>query len=451
MALALPGIDHPDQIFQSTEQAHRALFGFGVVPWEFRGAARSWLVADLVALFMGPAAWLSDSPAFYLGAVGLGFAALSLVQVWAAYEIARPFGRTHALLAGFGAAVWFDLVYYATRPLSETVATSALLAAIALLTRPGRAPVVWGGLALGLAFVFRYHLSPALAVIALAGARRDIRGGWLPLLAGAMLPILLLGLVDWMSWGTPFISILKNLQFNLIEGRSQDYGVGHPLWYLAAIVVRWDVFIVVALLALGLGTAKKPLLLLVAAVILLSHSLIAHKEYRFILPALACLTVLVAIGMAELIRLASQRMPRAAPFLLAAGLILWLGGSLAAALSADGQKRLTAGRNGLDAFAALHERPALCGLAIDAEWWSTPGYAGLHRDVPLYLWETLKGNPAAVNYMTRAQETPPAPGFAREVCFAKGPWPAICLDRRDGACTPAPALGLNEELIRRGQ
>ena len=39
-----PNIHHPDELFQYLEQAHRLVFGYGVVPWEFRVGTRSWLL-----------------------------------------------------------------------------------------------------------------------------------------------------------------------------------------------------------------------------------------------------------------------------------------------------------------------------------------------------------------------------------------------------------------------
>ena len=35
---------HPDELIQYLEQAHRIVFGYGVVPWEFREFIRSWLI-----------------------------------------------------------------------------------------------------------------------------------------------------------------------------------------------------------------------------------------------------------------------------------------------------------------------------------------------------------------------------------------------------------------------
>ena len=48
-ALAFPNVVWPDEIFQTLEQAHRLAFGYGIVPWEFRAGARSWLLPGLLA------------------------------------------------------------------------------------------------------------------------------------------------------------------------------------------------------------------------------------------------------------------------------------------------------------------------------------------------------------------------------------------------------------------
>jgi len=48
-AIFYPGINHPDEVFQSLEQAHRLVFGYGAVPWEFEYGARSWLLPGMLA------------------------------------------------------------------------------------------------------------------------------------------------------------------------------------------------------------------------------------------------------------------------------------------------------------------------------------------------------------------------------------------------------------------
>ena len=44
------GTNHPDEIFQMLEPAHRFVYGFGIQAWEFRDGARSWFLPGIVAL-----------------------------------------------------------------------------------------------------------------------------------------------------------------------------------------------------------------------------------------------------------------------------------------------------------------------------------------------------------------------------------------------------------------
>ena len=48
-AFASPNLAHPDEIFQNQEQAHRLVYGYGIVPWEFREGVRSWILPGLLA------------------------------------------------------------------------------------------------------------------------------------------------------------------------------------------------------------------------------------------------------------------------------------------------------------------------------------------------------------------------------------------------------------------
>src|SRR6185369_14224273 len=43
------GVVWPDEVYQSLEQAHRLVFGFGFLPWEFDVGARSWVFPGLLA------------------------------------------------------------------------------------------------------------------------------------------------------------------------------------------------------------------------------------------------------------------------------------------------------------------------------------------------------------------------------------------------------------------
>lgn len=454
-----PGTEHPDEIYQATEQAHRLLFGYGIVPWEFRAGARSWLIPGFLAGLLAPLSWVWPEPRDYLAGLSIALGALSLVSVWAAWDIGRPFGRAYAVAAAFAVAAWIELAWFGIRPLSESFATSSLLAAIALLTGDGtRRRLFWGGLALGVAFILRFHLAPALAIVALASGGSDFRKRWLPMLAGAAIPVAILGAVDAATWGTPFGSLVSNLRFNLVDGRASVFGTA-PAWaYLFSVADRWGLALIVLAPLIGIGATRKPLLLWVALAIIVSHSLIPHKEHRFIVPALACLIVLAGIGMAELagaIRhrfagAAAQRLP------LPGLLILFAATSLAVAPSATAH-RLGADRNLREAFSSLHRDPTLCGLALaDQRWFLSPGYAALHRPMPIYLWDRLvaNGNSNAASAIVVAGDEPsPDASFGATECFGEegDAFAPVCIHRRGGDCQAAPGLDLNAELTRIGQ
>src|SRR5260370_9846149 len=46
------GIYWPDEIYQSLEPAHRLVFGYGLIAWEFVQGARSWALPVVVAAIL---------------------------------------------------------------------------------------------------------------------------------------------------------------------------------------------------------------------------------------------------------------------------------------------------------------------------------------------------------------------------------------------------------------
>jgi phosphatidylinositol glycan class B len=52
-----PSLHHPDENYQTLEQAHRLVFGYGVKTWEFEDGIRSLVIPYLLAGVF----WLTDS------------------------------------------------------------------------------------------------------------------------------------------------------------------------------------------------------------------------------------------------------------------------------------------------------------------------------------------------------------------------------------------------------
>ena len=104
------------------------------------------------------------------------------------------------------------------------------------------------------------------------------------------------GLLDWLTWGRPFHSLIAYVDFNLLRGGASTFGV-EPFWYYLQSL--WHStgpsLLVLGLLAV-LGGARAPALGLTVLANLLVHSWIPHKELRFLVPSLPLACALVGIG-----------------------------------------------------------------------------------------------------------------------------------------------------------
>ena len=145
-----------------------------------------------------------------------------------------------------------------------------------------------------------------------------------------------------------------------------------------------------------LSVRRAPLPALMAIAIIGAHSLLGHKEYRFIFPAIPLLLIGVAIGAAsivERVRAARQRTwtATAIALLLAASTYAGLDFHRQKTPTGLGDQRTatsywTAFGAPLAAMRELSQRDDVRGLAIDGiEWQFCGGYSWLHHDVPIYF------------------------------------------------------------------
>jgi hypothetical protein len=450
-----PGIRYPDEVMQSLEQAHRLVFGNGLVPWEFRVGARSWLLPALLAAPM----WLGgrmapDTDAYRLLAQAL-VATLSAATVVIGFVWARKHGTRHAVVTAVVLCTWFELVYFGARALGEVVASAFLFAGVYLCAarepRSARHDF-FAGACLAAAFVFRFHFAPALALAAIWLCRAEFRARWMPMLLGAAIPLLALGIVDGIAWSEPFGSIVNNFRANILQGRSHVYGTSGVGWYVLQLVERWHYALpAIALLALW-GARREPLPLLVAVTVLLAHSAIAHKEYRFIYPALLLVVFCAALGTAELLRWFQQRRAGAAVSrsAIVVACAAWLASSLALAVAPAMRPEWTRGRAGIELMSRAG-REAHCGVGLLVGWSWTGGYSSLHRNLPLYLldWNRDRWNTQAFDawILPQGMLDPRPAGYRRVQCDVQGTAgaAALCLWMRSGGCD---ATGATNEAQR---
>jgi GPI mannosyltransferase 3 len=445
-----PSLNWADEIFQSLEQAHRVVYGTGLVPWEFELGVRSWLLPGLVAGLMEITRLIGDGPDYYLPVIFFCFAAVATLPVICVYRwCERSFGVSGAIIGGLFVALAPELVYFGARTLAEVVAGHLLIAAIYLLDRPERAsPLRFGaaGALIALIFVLRLQLAPALAVIALWTTWRQPRERLWPFVAGAACCLALSGLLDAVTLGYPFASLWRYLDYNLFYGVSSLFGTQPWDYYLQYELALWQGALIPITALVIIGAIRRPLLLAAAAIIVASHSAIPHKEIRFIYPAAVLLAALAAIGLAQVAAWGrarySDRGGATACVVLCAsyGCFLaylgWTGDTMA------GLRTFKHGN--LLAASVVEHMQGNCGIGLYGldgnDWTSSGGYSYLQQPVPIYWPKDAREFAATENGFDVLISTKPWPGeaagnFTNEQCFG-----AVCIARRRGSCAAVPML-----------
>ena len=454
--LAVPSAVWADEIFQTAEPAHRLVFGNGLVPWEFQLGVRSWLLPGVIAGLMELSRLAGDGPDYYLPVIAVAFAGLAAVPVACTFLWCRPlFGGGTALLAALASAVAAEPVYFGARTLSETVAAHLLVLAL-YMSEPvpsagsRRREFAAGALA-GLVLVLRVQLAPALVVAMLWTLWRADRRRISAALAGGAAVLTAAGILDALTLGYPFASLWRYVLYNGWYGVSAAFGVEPWPYYVLGELGLWGGAGTTMLLLAAIGAWRKPLLLAVAIIVLAVHSGVGHKEYRFIYPAVALLTVLAAIGLAQMARwgrdwLVARGVGHRPAVVVSTGFAaLWWG---AASLQVWNGTTLAAYRQRahdtlLSADAVAHGPPP-CGIGLygmnGEDWEFYGGYTHFHRQAPLY-WpkdETALASAAdAFDTLLYTRPPPATLGFTTTQCVGE-----VCIARRAGGCRPAPMTSL---------
>lgn len=309
----------PDELFQYREQAHRLVYGYSFIPWEYEWGARNWAIPGAIAAVL----WALDivglgRPEIYDPALSAIAIALSLTLVFSARRLATSLaGPTAGLLAAGGVAVSFPCITGAAKLTPEVLATYALIPALARAVEGGISRLAVSGALAGMVIGLRFQYAPMVAVLGLfvlcrrfSPRRKQTAGVFIwGVCAGMMLAGF--GFLDFLTWGTPFASYLRAASVN-VGGGSGVFGASPFYEYLQVLSVIGVVCIGVALFDL-----RRSWLPLVCALLLVGvHMLIDHKEPRYIFAAHSLLMVAAAVGLVA--------RPRLIPFAtrLAAAIVL---------------------------------------------------------------------------------------------------------------------------------
>lgn len=476
IALKLPNIFWADEIFQTLEPAHRLAFGNSIVTWEFRDGIRSWVLPGILSIIMNLTQFLGSGSTGYLTGIIIFLSLISLsiiiVAYYWGYEIG---GKITALTCAIICAIWFEIIYFSPKGLTEVIATHFLLPGMFLATRKSDFPdgkrLFTAGIILGISLCLRIHLLPSVIFLLIYICRRQFKLKWLPMLLGVIASLLVFGVVDAFTWSYPFQSFWLNIWVNVVEGRSKLYGVSPWYEYGIFLFKSWSWFIIPITIFIIIGARHCPILLWSGLIIILSHSILDHKEYRFIYPALPMFMILAGIGTSEILTQLINKLTKPQIFFLPknfisffVAILLWVNISLPLStrfnvyqdvkfsiFSSDIKNTHWYGiANNLLAMQSLSQEKNVCGVGLwNIHWALSGGYTYLHHNVPVFSVETNKDFQelySGFNYVVAALPLPSQyQNYQLKQC-----WEGTCIYQRPGSCNRIVDRDINYILKQSG-
>lgn len=414
VAISFAPLLHEDQVFQYLEPAHRLVYGYGFIPWEYRFGLRNWLLPGSLAIILVTLRELGiDQPRFYIPILqGVG-ALLSISSVYSSYVIGRNvYSKQAGMLAAIFVGFWSELNIFATGLIPEVLAMYCGLGAFALWTDArGRGHVVAIGILLGLCAVLRLQYAPvSLTVLLLLW----LSSGWRKArLAGvsAAAVVVAAGMLDYFFWGMPFASFYNNVLFNFVYDISSVFGERTIIYYFGTLALHSLMLFAVAGIY-GLWHWKRffPLLLVIGAV-LVPHSLIGHKEYRFVVLVIPLLLIILSCGAIDAARWQRRFTLGFSPTYVVCAAVLMASAYLA---FIKGEFRR---EPRFDAAIYLSELPDVRSVVDFSTYrWRSGGYSYMHANIPLLFRDDLSPHMQAnladvASHILVQGGDPPVPGF----------------------------------------
>lgn len=298
----------PDEYFQSLEPAHKLVFGYGVLTWEWREGLRSYIYPLIFAVYyatlkvfgldsrwlivQGPrvmqslASAVGDVYLFKLSKLlgGEKEACFSLFTYWASWFgfFCSPRTLTNNVetvltLIGLYHYPWPDDFIYSVglkRKRKRDMWAYLAIACFATIIRP-TAVLFWAPLVL-------WNLYRVKARVAF------IMRSCLPI----GLPILVLSIyIDRLGYGKWILSAYNFAMFNVFKGGSAHFGTHPWYWYVTAgLPSVLTTHLPLVLAGIKISSRRRLCLAYLCLWYILFHSVLAHKEQRFLMPLvpLAC-------------------------------------------------------------------------------------------------------------------------------------------------------------------
>ena len=352
-ALLSAGIIHPDEHQQYIEQSFRFLHGYGATFWEQEFGMRHPLFVFVLAavLWIGEAMGVTN-PHVLAALERLAMCSMSYgAFCFLTYSLYRNGRYVGAVALALLLATNVDLLFISIRVMSENACIAPLAIALALWpgrpppvrnfstdfgdTLPKRSPVFASsiflliGLLLGTMVALRLQSAPiAIGLLGVAVWRACCRkmpneqlrqAAWLTV--GLVAALLVAGWIDLIYYGDWFHSFFANLRKNLIDPLPM---ITKPSpWYSyfvkgTLMVLRVSVF---ALPLVILGAKREIALAGVLLLFVVAHTIIPHKEVRYLWPLAPIVCLLIVSAVEELYQRGWLRVPAVSIVLVASFLL----------------------------------------------------------------------------------------------------------------------------------
>lgn len=390
-------INQADEIFQYLEQSHRLVFDFGYIPWEFRYQVRSWLIPYLISPILASTKFIGvDTPNFYVPLVKIFFSIISISLVFSVYKITESFfSKRIAYLSALFITCWYELIYFSSKATPEVLSTYFILGAWGILSSSRtNLKIILAALVLSISIIIRIQYFPVVIfIIIFYFFRFNLKQKKLFILT-TIVSLILGGLIDYVSWGTYYISIYNQIMF-FFTIDSALFKNEPPLYYLYSILFLSSYIFVLGFLISFSNLKKTWFFILLSLFVIVPHSLISTKEHRFIFFAIPILLILSANSMVLVTSFYNIHFKRLST--IVAVIMICLVSLNGALLKLPNQIQyyqasLFSRSNFLQIYKDLFSDENVKAILNTHSDWNTVigGYYYLHKDIPIYTNYHLK-------------------------------------------------------------
>ncbi len=422
--------NHSDENFQITEQAHRLVFGYGIIPWEYRFDARSWLVPGLVAIMLYPFKIAGiDDPTIYIPAIKIFMAIFSLSVILSAYSIGKSLSSIKAgLYSALFCSLWYDIIYFSIRPLSEVWATIFFITALAIfLKKQSYYCIILSAMLACLTGAIRINYIPAaliLLIIALFKLQNKSRTIYLISFLGTAAAY---GIFEWITLGQPYASYINLYEINKTYFMAGSIGSGFSFEYFMFLGFS-SLFILWLFLIMGIKYLKENKILITLILFTLAANVLIpgkeyQKDFRHVFLFIPLLMIIGGISISKLPATSRKLFNLLRPAIIT-GLFLII--STFGALGAlPGQNTVYEGkifnpyadtifgkRPQFQAYKFLYSLKDLVGLYdVSETWFKSGAFYYLHRNVPIYYDVNPPALPEFISHLMTKGRPQDLPGF----------------------------------------